>query len=1373
MGSEYDVFLSHKGDDKAEVELLGARLKEQAGLRPFLDKWHLVPGESWQPELQHAIDCSASAAIFFGPNGTGPWHTEEIHILLDKAARTRDDFRVIPVLLPGASADTLSDFLKQRTWVDFRSGLDNQSAFRRLVAGIKGEVMEPDGYQLPDEPAPYRGLERFEAQQKDYFFGRDSDIRRLAKTLGNSRFLAIVGASGCGKSSLVRAGLHTDIVSAEFPDLRNWQFVTFLPGSDPFRALAEQLAPALPAAERLALVDNLAQRFEARRDGLRTAIDALIPGSSQTILIVVDQFEEMFTHLGTASDPAAPGNVRAERWITNLVDAIAGSQGRIRVLITLRADFIPQCLEFPPLRTLLESNQLLLGELGTEALREAVKFPARRVGAFFENGLVEVILRDLHRQQGSLPLLQHALKELWRARRGPWLTLEAYEKSGGVTGALRRRAEDTYTSKLKDDLQREVARNIFIRLMTLGEGVGDSRRRVPREELFPHGVEPCVVEEVLAALSHKDARLIVVNHDGTVEVTHEALIHTWDTLRSWIDANREQLRLHRRLTDSAKEWDDDGRDASYLYRGGRLEDVEEWPNSASVALNATELAFLAASIAERRRERGERELQQQRELEAAQKLARAETKRAQEAEQRAKEQKEAGAKLRLRAVAAIGAAIAALILLGISVAMWHRSDSARRVADTQAQIATEQRLVAQSAAKEATDARDQADGLINFMLHDLRDKLVPVGRVDVLAGVAEKAKEYLEKQPTNVLTTPRLLQRELMFSNLGDVLVAQGKLQDALSAYQEGLKFMTRLTEQDKSNADWQRKLAIAWQNVGRSRQAQGDLKGATEAYGHDFEISQRLFDQKPADPVRQRDLGVSSERLRELLLAQGELKGPIRLWGNSIQIPAANAYSSYLETCQKQANEDPTNAEKQRELARSLRKDGEMRQRRGDLEGAVKSFGQNLDISLRLAQQDESNADWQQELAISWDNIGSVRRAQGDLKGAADAFGQALAISQWLASRDKGNAEWQRRLSLSWQRIGDLRQAQGNLTAAVDAYNAGLEISQQLVRRDADNLDWQHDHVQSRRRVGEIRQEQADLDLAATDFGQSLEIAQQVANKNPNDANWHRELALSWQMIAEVWRLQADLDGALDGFKHALEIARRMVSKDPDDAGWQADLAFASQKLGEVHQAKGNLPAAADAFTQTLAIYEDLSSQDPTNVEWKQKLAESRQRIGQLQSNFQGSAAASMQISKRAVKPSELEQILTKTLSDFEERRLWKQKGDSLKSQGDLDGAAEAFLRSLEASQRLANQDESDTDFQLYLAESWQDVGEVREAQKDFASAIVAFQHQLAISSALLAADSDNSDAQRLRTLSSKKLEAIEARRGSFQEAIATRNSN
>ena len=158
--------------------------------------------------------------------------------------------------------------------------------------------MEPDGYQLPEEPAPYRGLERFEAEQKDYFFGRDNDIRRLAKRLGDSRFVAIVGASGCGKSSLARAGLHADIVSTEFPDLRNWQFVTFLPGNDPLRALANQLACAVPLAERISFRTTIwRQRFGSQRMDGRAADGVLFPSNSKTILIVVDQFEEIFTHL--------------------------------------------------------------------------------------------------------------------------------------------------------------------------------------------------------------------------------------------------------------------------------------------------------------------------------------------------------------------------------------------------------------------------------------------------------------------------------------------------------------------------------------------------------------------------------------------------------------------------------------------------------------------------------------------------------------------------------------------------------------------------------------------------------------------------------------------------------------------------------------------------------------------------------------------------------------------------------------------------------------------------------------------------------------------------------------------------------------------
>jgi hypothetical protein len=386
----------------------------------------------------------------------------------------------------------------------------------------------------PTSRRPIEAWSGSRPKQKDFFFGREDDIRRLAKRLASSRFVAIVGASGCGKSSLARAWLHTDLAWQELPAIRDWQLITFLPGGDPLRALAEQIAADAPPADRIGIVDDLAERFQTRADGLRTAISALFAGGQRAVLIVVDQFEEIFTHSRSTPDSAGHSSARVEQLITNLLDAIEDPAGSIRVLITLRADFVPHCLDYPQLRSFLENNQLLLGELGSEALREVIKFPARKVGAFFEKGLVEIILRDFHQQRGSLPLLQHALKELWQARRGPWLTLEAYEKSRGVAGALRQRAQDTYEQKLRDERQRAIARSIFLRLTTLGEGVRDSRRRVSREELFPCGIERREVEQILAVLSHKDARLVVVNDDNTVEVTHEALIHSWGTLREWI-----------------------------------------------------------------------------------------------------------------------------------------------------------------------------------------------------------------------------------------------------------------------------------------------------------------------------------------------------------------------------------------------------------------------------------------------------------------------------------------------------------------------------------------------------------------------------------------------------------------------------------------------------------------------------------------------------------------------------------------------------------------------------------------------------------------------------------------------------------------------
>lgn len=186
----FDVFLSHNSADKPAVEWLANRLRAEVGLKVFLDKWNLVPGKPWQRELKEALNQSATVAVSFGPSGDGPWHHQEVQVALLHAVRTQDECRVVPVVLPGGRAESVTGFLALRTWVDFRNGLDDGEAFRRLVAGIKGEAIVTEGYTLPDEPAPYRGLLRFEKDDSRFFFGREADRWRLLKKLGRNAFVS-------------------------------------------------------------------------------------------------------------------------------------------------------------------------------------------------------------------------------------------------------------------------------------------------------------------------------------------------------------------------------------------------------------------------------------------------------------------------------------------------------------------------------------------------------------------------------------------------------------------------------------------------------------------------------------------------------------------------------------------------------------------------------------------------------------------------------------------------------------------------------------------------------------------------------------------------------------------------------------------------------------------------------------------------------------------------------------------------------------------------------------------------------------------------------------------------------------------------------
>lgn len=480
---------------------------------------------------------------------------------------------------------------------------------------------------------PYKGLRAFHEADAGDFFGRKAMVQRLATHLSPSRrnapdgahvagssevipddrnvtrFLAVVGPSGSGKSSLVQAGLIPALGQGAVPGSDRWLITTMVPGLHPFEEMeAALLRIAVNPPQSL-----LAQLGEDERGLLRAAKRCLPAGEQTELLLVIDQFEELFTLA------AAP---EARRFMDSLYAAAADPRSPVRIVITLRADFYDRPLTVPNFSELVREHTEAVTPLTTAELDEAIRGPARRIGVKLEEGLVPRIVADVHDQPGALPLLQYALTELFEQRQGRLLTLAAYEEIGGVLGALGRRAENLFDEL--DETGQTAARQLFLRLVTLGEGTEDTRRRVLRSELQALGSEPSNLPAF--DLAHLNAvidgygryRLLTFDKDAetrepTVEVAHEALLREWPRLRLWLDESRADVRMQRLLAGITEEWQSAGRDPSYLLQGSRLGLFLGWSSDADLALTSEERAFLDASLAQRDAQVAEETERQERE----------------------------------------------------------------------------------------------------------------------------------------------------------------------------------------------------------------------------------------------------------------------------------------------------------------------------------------------------------------------------------------------------------------------------------------------------------------------------------------------------------------------------------------------------------------------------------------------------------------------------------------------------------------------------------------------------------------------------------------------------------------------------------------
>lgn len=486
-------------------------------------------------------------------------------------------------------------------WMDSLSRVRHAAAARRADAAV-----------------PYRGLASFQPEHAEWFFGRedltDLLIKRLAQryATGNA-LLIVVGPSGSGKSSLLRAGMMPAIEAGQLKveGSASWRTLLLTPGRRPLTALGEQLA-AFTGLTADAISNTLRSepgqigsivrqatapaRSEGKDDPAtghgNTGARRETPQGSG-LLIVVDQLEEIFT--------SCPNIAERQAFIAALgavaTDAI--------VVLGLRADFYPQALQYPLLARALQDAQAVVGPMNEVELRRAIVEPARKANLTLADGLVEVLLRefappvqtlgeDAAHDVGALPLLSHALLATWKLSRRGQLTLADYQATGGIQGAVARTAEGIFEQLTAP--QEDLARRLFLRLVHVADDTADTRRRVAISELLSNQSRDQLPELRPVLDKFVDQRLITADSD-TVEITHEALLSAWPRLRGWIDTDRAGLRVHRQLTEAAQIWDSTGRDPHTLYRGSRLLAAREWADEPVHAedLNALEREFLSTS----------------------------------------------------------------------------------------------------------------------------------------------------------------------------------------------------------------------------------------------------------------------------------------------------------------------------------------------------------------------------------------------------------------------------------------------------------------------------------------------------------------------------------------------------------------------------------------------------------------------------------------------------------------------------------------------------------------------------------------------------------------------------------------------------------
>ncbi len=493
----------------------------------------------------------------------------------------------------GRQAEALRAYERHRRTVADELGIEPSPELRRLEEQIllhdDRMVAGDRGSRRPllvdaDHRNPYKGLHAFSESDETTYFGRERLVAELVRRIeGNARLIAVVGPSGSGKSSAVRAGLIPRVRKSLLPGSAEWVVAQMVPGAHPFTELEAALVRA-----RLDGPDRIPKQPDEDDTAILGACLRVLPDDNARLLLVIDQFEELFTLVEDGDEQ--------QRFLAALLVAIDDPHGRIAVVLTLRADFYDRPLLHPGFGPRLGEALVNVAPLTSQELEEAASQPAAIAGVRLEPPLLARLVADVADQPGALPMFQYTLTELHERRSGDVLLESAYDDMGGLRGAITNRAEELYAALMPDE--QAAARQLFLRLVAISDEQTYSRRRVHAAEVISMDSDVVALKSAIDEFGKH--RLLLFDRDKvtgspTVEVGHEALLTEWPRLQEWISAARHDLMRHSSLVAAVDEWERADRDPGYLVTGARLAEYEAGAVSSTLELNKRELEFLEIS----------------------------------------------------------------------------------------------------------------------------------------------------------------------------------------------------------------------------------------------------------------------------------------------------------------------------------------------------------------------------------------------------------------------------------------------------------------------------------------------------------------------------------------------------------------------------------------------------------------------------------------------------------------------------------------------------------------------------------------------------------------------------------------------------------